>query len=167
MAEFTFEALYRRVVRFGRRQTETLSFSSLMTWVMRIGCYGAPDAKTPRIDRLAAEGVKYLNAYAMGAECTPSRTAILTVRYPARTKGMECAIGTGNVGRYDDAIALAEKNQLGLPATKAMLAPALKTVGYRNAIFGKWHPGYEKQFSPLEQGFDEFTVSDSGVANSS
>ena len=122
-----------------------------------IGCFGAPDAKTPRIDQLAAQGVKFVNAYAMGAECTPSRTSILTGRYPARVKGMECAIGTGNVGRYDDAIALAEKNQLGLPASKAVLAPGLKSAGYRNAIFGKWHLGYEKHFSPLDQGFDEFT----------
>ena len=122
-----------------------------------LGCYGAPDAKTPRIDALAKQGVRFLNAYAMGAECTPSRTSILTGRYPARVKGMECAIGTGNVGRYDDAIELAEKNQLGLPAEKAVLAPGLKSAGYRNAIFGKWHLGYERHFSPLDQGFDEFT----------
>ena len=122
-----------------------------------IGCFGAPDAKTPRIDQLAAEGVKFVNAYAMGAECTPSRTSILTGRYPARVKGMECAIGTGNVGRYDDAIELAEAAQLGLPASEAVLAPGLKKAGYRNAVFGKWHLGYEEQFSPLGQGFDEFT----------
>ncbi|MGI9242252.1 MAG: sulfatase family protein [Verrucomicrobiales bacterium] len=122
-----------------------------------LACYGAPDAKTPRIDRLADQGVKFLNAYAMGAECTPSRTSILTGRYPARTKGMECAIGTGNVGRYDDAIELAERRQLGLPAARAVLATALKASGYRNAIFGKWHLGYEDHFSPLGQGFDEFT----------
>ncbi len=122
-----------------------------------LACFGAPDAKTPRIDQLAAEGVKFVNAYAMGAECTPSRTSILTGRYPARTKGMECAIGTGNVGRYDDAIELAGRHQLGLPAAKAVLAPGLKAAGYRNAIFGKWHLGYEDHFSPLDQGFDEFT----------
>lgn len=122
-----------------------------------LGCYGAPDAKTPRIDQLATEGVKFINAYAMGAECTPSRTSILTGRYPARTKGMECAIGTGNVGRYDDAIELAKKGQLGLPAANAALAPGLKAIGYRNAVFGKWHLGYEDHFSPLRQGFDEFT----------
>ena len=122
-----------------------------------LGCYGAPDAKTPRIDELAKQGVKFVNAYAMGAECTPSRTSILTGRYPAKVKGMECAIGTGNVGRYDDAIELAKESQLGLPAAKAVLAPALKAAGYRNAIFGKWHLGYEDHFSPLEQGFDEFT----------
>ena len=122
-----------------------------------LGCYGAPDAKTPNIDALAASGVKFTNAYAMGQECTPSRTSLLTGRYPQRAGGMECAIGTGNVGRYDEAIALAEKSELGLPSRLAVMAPALKSVGYRNAVFGKWHPGYEDKFSPLDQGFDEFT----------
>ncbi len=119
-------------------------------------CFGAPDAKTPHIDQLAADGVRFTNTYAMGPECTPSRTSILTGRYPQRVGGMECAIGTGNVGRYDDAIRLAEKHQLGLPADMALLAPSLKEVGYTNVIFGKWHLGYDDHFSPLDQGFDEF-----------
>lgn len=120
-------------------------------------CYGAPDVKTPNIDQLAADGVQFMNIYAMGPECTPSRTAFLTGRYPQRVGGMECAIGTGNVGRYDDAIRLAENHDLGLPASYAVTAPALREEGYHNAIFGKWHLGYEPKFSPLDQGFDEFT----------
>ena len=121
-----------------------------------LACYGADDVKTPHIDNLAKEGVKFTNVYAMGAECTPSRTSILTGRYPQRVSGMECAIGTGNVGRYDDAIARAEKHDLGLPASEALLAPGLKKAGYHSGVFGKWHLGYEEKFSPLEQGFDEF-----------
>lgn len=121
-----------------------------------LGCYGTPDAKTPNIDRLAAEGVRFTQFYAIGTECTPSRTAFLTGRYPQRVGGLECAIGTGNVGRYDDAIALAEKNDLGLPADRATLAPGLKRAGYHTAIFGKWHLGYEPKFSPLDQGFGQF-----------
>lgn len=121
-----------------------------------LACYGAPDAKTPHLDRLAAEGVRFTQVYANGAECTPSRTAILTGRYAQRIGGLECAIGTGNVGRYDDAIALAKKNDLGLPADDAALAPGLKAAGYKTAAFGKWHLGYEPKFNPLDQGFDEF-----------
>ncbi len=121
-----------------------------------LSCYGAPDVKTPRIDDLASEGIKFTQFYAIGAECTPSRTGLLTGRYPQRVGGMECAIGTGNVGRYDDAIALAKTGDLGLPADQAVLAPSLKAAGYTNAVFGKWHLGYNDKFNPLDQGFDQF-----------
>lgn len=121
-----------------------------------LSCYGAPDVKTPHIDRLATQGVRFTQFYANGAECTPTRTALLTGRYPARFKGMECAIGTGNVGRYDDAIALADKQQLGLPSEGSVLPQAFKKAGYATGIFGKWHLGYEPQFLPKHHGFDRF-----------
>ncbi len=121
-----------------------------------IGCYGCPDAKTPNIDRIAKEGVKFTQFYANGQECTPTRTALLTGRYQQRAGGLECAIGTGNVGRYDDAIRLAEANDLGLPVKMAVLPGGLKEAGYRAGIFGKWHLGYEKKFNPLNYGWDAF-----------
>ncbi len=121
-----------------------------------LACYGAPDVKTPHIDQLAAQGVRFSQYYANGAECTPTRTALLTGRYPQRVKGLECAIGTGNVGRYDDAIAVAAEHQLGLQATEAILPRAFKDGGYATGIFGKWHLGYEPQFHPKQYGFDEF-----------
>ena len=93
-----------------------------------LGCYGHPVAKTPRIDRLAKEGVRFTQHYANGPECSPTRTALLTGRYQQRAGGLECAIGTGNVGRYDEAIELAEKRQLGLPAKQSVLPSALKTA---------------------------------------
>lgn len=121
-----------------------------------ISSFGAPDVETPSIDRLAKDGIRFTNIYALGPECTPSRVSYLTGRYPQRVGGLECAIGTGNVGRYDDAIRLAESSDLGLPAEYARMAPGLKQQGYYNGIFGKWHLGYEPKFSPLKQGFDEF-----------
>ncbi|MEM7384589.1 MAG: sulfatase-like hydrolase/transferase, partial [Verrucomicrobiota bacterium] len=121
-----------------------------------LACYGAPDVKTPHIDQLAKEGVRFTTCYANGPECTPTRTALLTGRYPQRVGGLECAIGTGNVGRYEDAIRLAVRSNLGLPAEQSQLAPGLKAAGYRTAIFGKWHLGYETKFNPLDQGFDRF-----------
>ena len=121
-----------------------------------LACYGAPDAKTPRIDRLAAQGVRFTQYYANGAECTPTLTALLTGRYPQRVKGMECALGTGNVGRYNDAIALAEKNELGLEPSEAILPRVFKDAGYATGIFGKWHLGYEPKFHPKHHGFDRF-----------
>lgn len=121
-----------------------------------LSSFGAPDVKTPNINRIGEEGIKFTNIYAMGPECTPSRVSFLTGRYPQRVGGMECAIGTGNVGRYDDATRLAQVGDLGLPPSHAVLAPKLKQAGYHNVIFGKWHLGYEEKFSPLDQGFDTF-----------
>lgn len=121
-----------------------------------LSSYGGDDLETPHIDRIGERGVRFTNIYAMGPECTPSRVSYLTGRYPQRVGGLECAIGTGNVGRYDDAIRIAEENDLGLPADYAVLAPALQEEGYHNAIFGKWHLGYEPKFSPLDQGFEDF-----------
>ena len=121
-----------------------------------LGCYGHPVAKTPHIDGLAKDGVRFTQHYANGPECSPTRTALLTGRYQQRAGGLECAIGTGNVGRYDDAIRLAEARQLGLPAKQSILPSAMKKAGYACGVFGKWHLGYEPQFNPIEHGWDDF-----------
>jgi len=119
-----------------------------------LGCYGCPDIKTPNTDRLAKQGVRLRNFYANGPECTPTRTAFMTGRYQQRVGGMECALGLGNVGRYDDAIRLREKNELGLPVAENTLVRLLKTLGYLTGIIGKWHLGYDAKFLPGRHGFD-------------
>ena len=121
-----------------------------------LGCYGHPVAKTPHLDQLAKQGVKFTQHYANGPECSPTRTAFLTGKYQQRAGGLECAIGTGNVGRYDDAIRLANQKELGLPASQSILPRAMKQAGYTCGIFGKWHLGYEPQFNPMVHGWDEF-----------
>ena len=121
-----------------------------------LGCYGHPEAKTPVLDQLARDGVRFSQHYSNGPECSPTRTALLTGRYQQRVGGLECAIGTGNVGRYDDAIRLANKQDLGLPVDDAVLPRALRAVNYRCGIFGKWHLGYEAKFNPIEYGWNEF-----------
>jgi N-acetylgalactosamine-6-sulfatase len=67
-----------------------------------LGSYGCTDIRTPAIDNLATEGVKFTTFYSNAPECTPTRTALLTGRYQHRVGGLECALGIGNVGRYDD-----------------------------------------------------------------
>jgi len=119
-----------------------------------LGCYGCTDVRTATIDKLAAEGVRFTTFYANAPECTPTRTALLTGRYQQRVGGLECAIGTGNVGRYDDAIRLRKTNDLGLPVEETSIARMLKNAGYATAICGKWHLGYERKFSPNKHGFD-------------
>jgi N-acetylgalactosamine-6-sulfatase len=120
------------------------------------GCYGAPDIRTPHLDRLAAQGVKFTQFYANAPECSPTRTALLTGAYPQRVGGMECAIGTGNVGRYPEAMRLAERHELGLPVEDAVIPGQLVRAGYRAAIYGKWHLGYEKKFNPINYGWSEW-----------
>lgn len=119
-----------------------------------LGCYGAPDIRTPHLDRLAREGVRFTQFYSNGQECSPTRTAFLTGRYQQRVGGLECAIGIGSVGRYDDAIRLAAQQELGLPVSETSIARLLKDAGYATAISGKWHLGYQDKFAPQRHGFD-------------
>jgi len=117
-------------------------------------CYGRKDIETPNLDQLAQDGVRFTAHYANGPECTPTRTALLTGRYQQWVGGLECAIGTGNVGRYDDAIRLAQKSDLGLPVEEQTISRLLKGAGYATALTGKWHLGYEPKFAPHLHGFD-------------
>jgi arylsulfatase A-like enzyme len=121
-----------------------------------VGCYGCKDIRTPAINELAADGVRFTTFYSNAPECTPTRTALLTGRYQHRVGGLECALGIGNVGRYDDAIRLRRTNDMGLPVEEISIARMLKDAGYDTAISGKWHLGYEPKFFPLQHGFDSW-----------
>src|SRR5690606_29902637 len=127
-----------------------------------IACYGAPDIRTPELDRLASQGVRFTQFYANGTECTPSRTALLTGRYQQRVGGLECAIGIGGVGRYDDAMRLAEAGELGLPASETTIAEMVRDAGYATAMSGKWHLGYADKFSPNRHGFQHALYAEGG-----
>lgn len=118
-----------------------------------LGCYGRSDIETPSLDRLASQGVRFTQHYANGPECSPTRTAFMTGRYQQWVGGLECAIGTGNVGRYDDAIRLRQQHQLGLPTDQTTIVRLLRDAGYATAITGKWHLGYEPHFAPHLHGF--------------
>jgi arylsulfatase A-like enzyme len=106
-----------------------------------LGCYGAQGYKTPNLDRLAAEGVRFTNFYAAQAVCSASRAALLTGCYPNRI-GILGALGpASNHGIHDNEWTIAE---------------VLKTRGYATAIFGKWHLGHHPRFLPTRHGFDEY-----------
>ena len=121
-----------------------------------LSSYGCPDIRTPHIDSIGHRGVRFTRCYANAPECTPTRTALLTGRYQQRVGGLECAIGVGNVGRYDEAEWLASRGELGLPPEETSLARMLKSAGYDTACIGKWHLGYPAKFSPNRHGFDEY-----------
>jgi N-acetylgalactosamine-6-sulfatase len=130
-----------------------------------IQCFNAPDIRTPNVDGIARGGVRFVNYHCNAPECTPTRTALLTGRYQQRVGGLECAIGVGNVGRYDEAIWLEKRGELGLPVTEATFPKALQKAGYATACFGKWHLGYEPKFLPDRHGFDEYLSILGGNAN--
>ncbi len=109
-----------------------------------LGSYGAPDVRTPNIDRLAREGVRLTDAYANGAVCTPTRAALISGRYQQRV-GLEGVL-TG----------MPADRQLGLPATGTSLPALLKASGYATGLLGKWHLGWRPEFGPNAHGFDEF-----------
>lgn len=104
--------------------------------------YGAKDIRTPHLNRLAREGVKFTQCYSNGPVCTPTRAAFITGRYQQRT-GLEWALVP------------ADKNR-GLHPSETGIARMLKDNGYRTALVGKWHLGMEEEFSPNHHGFDEF-----------
>jgi arylsulfatase A-like enzyme len=110
-----------------------------------VSCYGRRDFTTPNIDRIAAEGVRFTQAYANSAVCTASRVALITGRYQYRL-----AIG------LEEPLSTRVPRQVGLPADHPTLPSLLEKVGYQSALVGKWHLGRLPDFGPLQSGYDHF-----------
>jgi len=109
-----------------------------------LSCYGRPDISTPNVDRIAAEGVRLLQAYANSAVCSATRTALITGRYQYRLRlGLE------------EPLAGAGKT-VGLPPDIPTMPSLLKKLGYATTLVGKWHMGELPQFGPLKSGYDHF-----------
>jgi len=106
-----------------------------------LGCYGHPLIRTPNLDRMAAEGMRFTQVYSAAPVCTPSRAALLTGRLPLRS-GLTRVLGPRSTGGISD--------------TEITLAQALQTAGYATACVGKWHLGFQPQFLPTRHGFDSY-----------
>ncbi len=107
-----------------------------------LGCYGATEVETPRIDQFAREGVRFTDYYAAAPICSPSRAGLLTGCYPRRV---------GNhiwVHRPD--------STYGINPDKLTIAELFKQNGYATACIGKWHLGFESPLLPKDQGFDHY-----------
>lgn len=110
-----------------------------------LGCYGHPTIKTPNLDKMAAEGLKFTQFYVGASVCTPSRAALLTGRLPIRN------------GMCSDRIrVLFPFSTSGIPENEWTLAEALKEQEYHTAIVGKWHLGHLPGYLPLDHGFDRY-----------
>src|SRR5712692_4657566 len=118
-----------------------------------LSCYGRPDYRTPVLDRLASEGMKFTSAYAAAPVCTPTRCAFVTGRHPHRLEvGLQEPLKRG-------------QTDFGLPPDHPTVASLLKNKGYQTALIGKWHLGWKPEFGPNRHGFDEFFGILSGAAD--
>lgn len=106
-----------------------------------LACYGSKVNKTPTLDRLAAEGMRFTDYHVMSPVCSASRAALMTGCYPQR-------VGINGVLMPADAI--------GLHPEEVTLADLLKARGYRTKIVGKWHCGDQPEFLPTNHGFEEY-----------
>jgi arylsulfatase A-like enzyme len=109
-----------------------------------LGVYGQTDFKTPNLDKLAAQGLRFTQAYANSAVCSATRFALITGRYQYRLRG-----------GLEEPIAGAS-DTIGLPRSHPTLPSLLKKAGYGTALIGKWHLGYLPTFGPLKSGYDSF-----------
>ena len=106
-----------------------------------LACYGSKVNKTPTLDRMAAEGVRFTDYHVMSPVCSASRAAMLTGCYPQR-------VGIDGV--------LDPSDPVGLHPDEITVADVLKEQGYRTKIVGKWHCGDQPEFLPTNHGFDEY-----------
>ncbi len=137
-----------------------------------LGCYGGGSIRTPNIDRLANEGVRFTDFYSCNALCSPSRAGLLTGRYPQRS-GVTWPIWPKDesfkrsaVQKLGHTIGKLGVTDMGSPSTlegiqaeEITLSEALKSADYKTGMVGKWHLGdlsKQPEYNPLEHGFDFF-----------
>lgn len=162
--EFVATTLAATLTTAGFSQTTTrpnllFILADDMGWA-DLSCYGRPDYKTPNLDRLASQGIRFTNAYSAAPVCTPTRVGFLTGRYPARLRvGLEEPIHERKELTPD------ELRTYGIPNEHPSVASLIKSAGYSTALVGKWHVGYLPYFGPLKCGFDEFYGNMSGAVD--
>ncbi len=120
-----------------------------------LGCYGAPAIKTPRIDAMAAQGVRFTDFYVVAPICTPSRAGLLTGCYPVRVS-MGRIPAEPDMGRKNPQGVLFPGSAYGLNPKEETIASMLKAAGYATAAIGKWHLGDRPEFWPTRFGFDSY-----------
>ncbi|MBN1882015.1 MAG: sulfatase [Deltaproteobacteria bacterium] len=134
-----------------------------------LGCYGGGAIKTPNIDALAEDGMRFTDFYACSPVCSPSRFGLLTGRYPIRI-GLHAALFPTNMplknsmtlrfhetlGGMDLLDMKGRGTAVGIPTEEITIAELLKGRGYKTGMVGKWHLGDETPYLPTDNGFDSF-----------
>ncbi|MEO5685064.1 MAG: sulfatase-like hydrolase/transferase [Chitinophagaceae bacterium] len=117
--------------------------------------YGRKDYMTPNIDKLASQGIKFVNAYSAAPLCTPTRAAFMTGRYPAKIP----------VGLIEPLTGEKKDTATGLTTEYPSIATLMKVAGYHTALIGKWHLGLQPKHSPNNNGYDYFFGIRGGAAD--
>ena len=120
-----------------------------------LSIYGRRNYSTPVLDSLAKEGMKFTQAYAAAPVCTPTRVAFMTGRFPARNP----------IGLREPLLMDSTDIHMGLSPELPTVSSLLKKSGYKTALFGKWHLGFNPKFFPAAHGFDYFFGITSGAAD--
>ena len=122
-----------------------------------LACYGSGYYRTPHLDRMAAEGMRFTDGYTCGPNCQPTRAALMSGQYGPRNGNYT----VGSIDRFDwpSRPLRPADNATGLSPETVTVAEALQAAGYATALFGKWHLGEDEHRHPLAQGFDEAIVS--------
>jgi len=113
-----------------------------------VGCFGGKGIKTPNLDRMATEGVKFTDFYSAACICSAARAAILTGCYPERVGNMVVLFPYTDIHP--------EWGGTGLNPNEVTIPKVLRGQGYATCCIGKWHLGDEPPFMPLDHGFDEY-----------
>lgn len=121
-----------------------------------LGCFGSTFYETPNVDKLAAQGKKFTNAYAACPVCSPTRASIMSGKYPARINLTDWIPGRQAGSRANEPAnkVVPPEFQLFMSLDEVTIAEALKEAGYETGFFGKWHLGQTKEYWPEHQGFD-------------
>ncbi len=142
-------AIAGRAAALKRRPNIVFILADDLGWT-DLGCYGSTFYRTPNIDRLASQGMRFTNAYAACPVCSPTRASIMTGKYPARLHLTDFIPGRR---QSPTSKLLAAPFRQELPLEEITIAEMLKPAGYRSASIGKWHLG-DVPFTPEAQGFD-------------
>jgi arylsulfatase A-like enzyme len=141
----TGQAARPEPVRFGARTNKRPNVVVILTddqGTLDANCFGSKDLHTPAIDQLAANGVRFTQAYAHTV-CCPARAMLMTGRHPQRA----------NVNSWMQGQMYGPRNML---RSEVTIAEVLQAAGYHTGLFGKWHLGAHPDHGPTKQGFDEF-----------
>ena len=143
-----FLILFCEITHLSQAQTSTDSLPNIVFVFADdmgygdLSCYGATDIKTPNIDRIAENGIKFTEFYSVSPVCSPSRYGLMTGRYPVRD-GIQGGV-------------FFPESWTGMDTTEMTMAQLLKQKGYATGVIGKWHLGHRRQYLPRQRGFDYY-----------